>query len=245
MKEKMEALSIKESNPSGRWAAFIELAVFLVFFLAVNDLVPSFIMLGTILIPLRIMFLFLFGWVSLRIRNMNWNDLGLHPPLRWRNTILLGAGLGIGLQILVILLVGPIVRQATGGRQDLHVFTNMADGNFIALLGWLAVSWTFAAFGEELVYRGYLLNRLGDLTGSTDLGWGISLLAVALLFGLVHAYQGVNGMLLAGFYGLAQGLVYLATRRNLWVGIICHGVTDTVGFILIYILLQCCPGTLG
>lgn len=240
-----QAAQINKSNTPATWEALIEIAVFLAFLLAVYYYVPSFFTFRDVLIPLRVPLLFLFGWASLRRRNMNWGDLGFLRPPNWQNTILLGAGLGIGLQILVILLVGPIVRQVTGGRQDLHVFTNMADGNFIALLGWLAVSWTFAAFGEELVYRGYLLNRLGDLTGSTDLGWGISLLAVTLLFGLVHAYQGVNGMLLAGFSGLAQGLVYLATRRNLWVGIICHGVTDTVGFILIYILLQCCPGTLG
>lgn len=121
----------------------------------------------------------------------------------------------------------------------------MANGNFRALLGWLAVSWTLAAFGEEMVYRGYLLNRLGDLTGFTTLGWAISLLAVAAFFGMVHAYQGASGILLAGFSGLVQGLAYLATKRNLWVSIICHGVTDTAGFILIYTLMQCCPGIVG
>jgi membrane protease YdiL (CAAX protease family) len=163
---------------------------------------------------------------------MNWGDLGLQPPQNWRNTILLGAGLGIGVQISVIFMVGPILRGITGTRQDLHLFTNMTDGNLAALLGWL-------------VYRGYLLNRLSDLTGSTALGWGISLLAVTALFGAVHAYQGVNGMFLSAFSGLAQGLAYLAAGRNLWVSIICHGVTDTLGFILIYILLQCCPGTIG
>ena len=240
-----QAAHIKESNTPAKWEALIEIAVFLAFFLAVNYYVPSFVTFRGIVLPLHVPFLFLFGWALLRRRSMNWGDLGLQPPKNWRNTILLGAGLGIGTQILVIFVVGPIVRQITGTRQDLHLFTNMADGNLVALLGWLAVSWTLAAFGEELVYRGYLLNRLGDLTGSTTLGWGISLLAVTALFGAVHAYQGVNGIFLSAFSGLAQGLGYLASGRNLWVSVICHGVADTLGFVLIYILLQCCPGTIG
>lgn len=240
-----QAAHIKESDTPAKWEALIEIAVFLAFFLAIHHYAPSFVTFKGIVIPLRVPFLFLFGWASLRRRNMSWGDLGLQPSEHWRKTILLGAGLGVGLQISAILVVGPVIRQITGARQDLHIFANMADGNFAALLGWLAVSWTLAAFGEELVYRGYLLNRLGNLIGFTAWGRGISLLAVTFLFGAVHAYQGVNGMLLAGFFGLAQGFAYLAAGRNLWVSIICHGVTDTLGFVLIYILLQCCPGSIG
>ena len=227
-----------------KWAIVIELTIFLAFFAVVSYLVPTSITIGTVIIPDRVPFLLLFGWVSLRRRNMSWLSLGLQTPRSWRDTLLLGVGLGIGLQMLAIFVTGPITRQFTGASQDLDLFSNMANGNISALLGWLVVSWTLAAFGEELVYRGYLMNRLSDLAGSTTLGWTISVLITSLLFGLVHAYQGINGIILASFSGLAQGLVYLATRRNLWVSIICHGMIDTVGFVLIYILLQCCAGVL-
>lgn len=240
-----KAANIKVAETLFNWEAIIELAVFLAYFLVVNFYVPSFVLFRGVVIPLRVPFLFMFAWISLRRRGMVWGDLGFRSPQNWQNTILLGVALGVGVQGLVIIVVGPIVRQITGMEQDLHLFENMANGNFRALLGWLAVSWTLAAFGEEMVYRGYLLNRLGDLTGFTTLGWAISLLAVAAFFGMVHAYQGASGILLAGFSGLVQGLAYLATKRNLWVSIICHGVTDTAGFILIYTLMQCCPGIVG
>lgn len=239
-----EAVRYEETNAPGKRGAAVELAFFMAFIAALYYYAPASITVGTVVIPARVPFLFIFSWVSLRKRNMGWQNVGLQTPHSWRDTILLGASLGVGLQILVILAVGPIVRQITGASQNLDLFSNMANGNIGTLLGWLVVSWTLAAFGEELIYRGYLMNRVVDLIGSTTSGWAISLLAVSLLFGLVHSYQGINGVIINGFTGLMQGLLYLATRRKLWTGIICHGVIDSLGFILIYILLQCCEGVL-
>ncbi len=41
-------------------------------------------------------------------------------------------------------------------------------------------------------------------------------------------------MLDTGIHGLVLGLLYLASGRNLWASIIAHGVTDTVGIVLIF-----------
>jgi membrane protease YdiL (CAAX protease family) len=43
-----------------------------------------------------------------------------------------------------------------------------------------------AAFGEEMVYRGYLMNRVADLFAKSRTGWIISLLGVNVLFGFAH-----------------------------------------------------------
>lgn len=239
-----EAVHFTETKAPDKREAAIELAIFMVFIAALYYFAPASITVGAMVIPARVPFLFLFCWVSLRRRNMGWHNVGLQAPRNWRDTILLGISLGVVSQMLVILVVGPIVRQITGASQNLDMFSNMANGNIGALFSWLMISWTLAAFGEELVYRGYLMNRIVDLTGSTTLGWAVSLIAVSLLFGLVHSYQGINGVFISGFSGLFQGLVYLTTRRKLWASIICHGVVDTLGFTLIYILLQCCEGVL-
>ncbi|MGE5214096.1 MAG: type II CAAX prenyl endopeptidase Rce1 family protein [Nitrospirota bacterium] len=48
---------------------------------------------------------------------------------------------------------------------------NQITGNMtIALLGVLLV-WTFAAFGEEIAYRGYLLTRAADITQRSAAGY--------------------------------------------------------------------------
>src|SRR2546425_1118193 len=49
------------------------------------------------------------------------------------------------------------------------------------------------------------------------------------------AYQCLSGMISAGLGGLVFGALYLATGRNLWVSVIAHGTTDTVGFLLLYL----------
>lgn len=76
-----QAAQINKSNTPATWEALIEIAVFLAFLLAVYYYVPSFFTFRDVLIPLRVPLLFLFGWASLRRRNMNWGDLGfLRPP---------------------------------------------------------------------------------------------------------------------------------------------------------------------
>ncbi len=42
-------------------------------------------------------------------------------------------------------------------------------------------------------------------------------------------------MITAGLGGFAFGLLYLASRRNLWVSVIAHGTMDTVGFLRLFL----------
>jgi len=45
----------------------------------------------------------------------------------------------------------------------------------------IALLWVLAAFGEELVYRGYLMNRVADLIRGTRTGWIVSLFLISAL----------------------------------------------------------------
>jgi membrane protease YdiL (CAAX protease family) len=99
----------------------------------------------------------------------------------------------------------------------------------------IALAWILAAFGEELVYRGYLMNRVADLMDRTRAAWLVSLIAVHFGFGLAHAYQGMTGVLDEGLMGLLLGVMYLRTGKNLSVPIVAHGVQDSIDFILIFL----------
>jgi membrane protease YdiL (CAAX protease family) len=99
----------------------------------------------------------------------------------------------------------------------------------------LAANWTLAAFGEELVYRGFLMDRIAFLAGAGWRAWLLSLVATSALFGWAHVDQGPTGQLQAAFDGLVLGLLYLATRRNLAVPIVAHGVSNSLAFVLIYL----------
>jgi membrane protease YdiL (CAAX protease family) len=99
----------------------------------------------------------------------------------------------------------------------------------------LLLVWTLAAFGEELVYRGFVLNRLAEFGNGTKAAWVTSLLLMSIAFGFAHYEQGITGIIDEGFMGLLFGLAYLACNRKLAVPIIAHGIQDTVDMVLLYL----------
>ena len=179
-------------------------------------------------------FLLLFGWLMLWLRGIGWRDIGLRRPASWRWTLLMGVAIGIGYQYLSLYVVEPLLARLTGNLPDVSQFAPLIGNKFFLFMS-IVISWTLAAFGEELAFRGYLMNRIADLVGSSPMGWAISVTLVSALFGLVHLYQGASGMIAITLTGLLLGGLYLATGRNLWLPIIVHGVNDTLGFLLIFL----------
>ncbi|MGE5123474.1 MAG: lysostaphin resistance A-like protein [Acidobacteriaceae bacterium] len=184
-------------------------------------------------LPFPIIPLFLVAWASLRLRHISWRDVGLRRPDRWLLVIGLGLLIGVSYQLLDIFAIAPILERLTGKPIDLQQF-DLLRGNLLALIISLVISWTEAAFIEEMFFRGYLFNRLTDVLGSKRWGIIIALLISSLIFGAGHAYQGVTGLIDTTLAGVVLGLLYLVARRNLWLPILTHGIIDTIGFLLIY-----------
>lgn len=180
-------------------------------------------------------FLLLLGWVSLWLRRVGWRGVGLKRPDSWARTLLAGIACGVVFQTLSLTLLEPLIAKLTGELPDVSQFASLV-GNPVLLVVWLALAWTLAAFGEEMVYRGYLMNRFADAGGaSRRSAWIAALLVVTALFGVAHLYQGLSGVIATALSGLIFGLLYLWSGRNLWAPIIAHGVYDTVGFVLIFL----------
>jgi membrane protease YdiL (CAAX protease family) len=91
-----------------------------------------------------------------------------------------------------------------------------------------------AAFGEEMVHRGYVLNRIADLLRGAPSRWALSLVIASLAFGFGHYDQGLTGWIENTIAGLLLGGMYLYFGRNLAVPIVAHGVTDTIDFLIIF-----------
>lgn len=93
---------------------------------------------------------------------------------------------------------------------------------------WRLVSVVRAAVGEEVLFRGYGMERLQELSGSRV----FALVFSCLVFTLEHVGPwGWNHLLVAGFGGIMLTLLYL-WRRNLWVNIIAHFVVDGAAVLL-------------
>jgi len=78
-----------------------------------------------------------------------------------------------------------------------------------------------AGICEEIVFRGFLMTRLRELTGRTV----FPLLATSVAFGLVHIYVSGPNALQAGVFGLIMGIVTLGSR-NLFPAILAHVAWD-------------------
>jgi hypothetical protein len=187
------------------------------------------------LVPLsRTPFLLLICWVSLRLRRMAWGDIGLRRPPRMARAIALGAVAGLAIELLAIHVATPWIAAVTGSPPDVSDLRDLV-GNLQLLLILSIVNWILAALGEELAFRGYLMNRVAGALGGTRLAWIVSLVAVSLFFGIGHGTQGVAGIVQESISGCWLGVFFLASGRNLTVPITAHGVSNTLALILIYL----------
>jgi membrane protease YdiL (CAAX protease family) len=187
------------------------------------------------LVPLsKTPFLLAIGWISLRVRGLRWRDVGLRAPESWPRTIVVGIVVGVAMEALDLFVAKPIEARLLGAPPDLSDFLPIVGNPKYLALG-LAGVWTLAAFGEELVWRGWLLNRVQPKV--------VSLVLVSALFGLAHANQGVPGVVQESISGLLLALLYFASGRNLFAPIIAHGVIDSIDLLLIFTGLY--PGLHG
>ena len=193
------------------------------------------VMLGGPTMYLGMIISLLLLWITSRLRGAGWGDYGLTRPKSWFRTILMSLGVAFAILGAVVLLINPIINAIPNVEpRDMSRF-NYLEGNLPNLIIQLVIIWITAAFLEEFIFRGYLLNRLVDLQGrQTRLACVIAVISQVSIFRLAHAYQGPVGVLKTGAIGLVFGLAYLAVKRNLWPLIIAHGLIDSIDMVTHY-----------
>jgi uncharacterized protein len=83
------------------------------------------------------------------------------------------------------------------------------------------------AIAEEILFRGYAIERLRELTGSL----GAAGILSCTVFALEHlGVWGWGHLLIAGSAGAILTLLYI-WRGNLWVNIIAHFIPDAIGLL--------------
>ena len=187
------------------------------------------------LVPLsRTPFLLLLCWGSLRLRRLRWRDIGFARPPNMRRAIAVGVVAGLAIELFAINITTPWIASVTGTEPDVSDLHDVV-GNWKLLLIFFLLNWTLAAFGEELAFRGYLMNRVADAFGRTRVAWIISLAVVSVYFGIGHGTQGVAGIVQESLSGCWLGVFFLASGRNLTVPIVAHGVSNSLALVLIYL----------
>jgi len=185
-------------------------------------------------VPNEVFFLFALFWVSFKVRDGGWGVAGLKRPSSWRRTLVLALLGTVVLQVGSEFVVQPLAQRIWHQPEQVSSLLSSGMSTKKALLS-LGIVWTFAAFGEELGYRGYLLTRAADLGNRSQVAYVIAMVCVAVLFGFGHYYKGPAGVLDSTYSGLVLGTIYLLSGRNLWAPILAHGLSDTFAVLAVYL----------
>src|SRR6202011_862374 len=179
-------------------------------FSAFEFLLGAFIVIGHNvfrILPNEVPILCVLGLVSVRLRDGGWSAIGFKKPESWARIVFIA----LAAAALRICLGDFVIEPLTGKfwpAPVAPVFANEITGNVKVATIALLIVWTFAAFGEEIGYRGYLLRRGADVGGRSGAPYWIAMVLVSLLFGYGLYYKGTSGIIDSGVAGLILGSAY-------------------------------------
>lgn len=156
-------------------------------------------------------------------------SIGIRMPARKDITL---AFLAFIVGALTFVVTAPVV-QALGLQTTSPGIERLAQVPFILRV---AIVLT-AGITEEILFRGFPIERLNTLTGRL----GISALIAYTVFVLLHLpFWGVGGALQVGVWTIVVTLLYVA-RRNLTACMLMHILNDAYAFLLLPLFLPYLP----
>jgi len=168
----------------------------------------------------------LIAWLWMRRDGTLAQAWNLSRPDSWPRTLLYA--LGATIIVIAWFALGAMLVEAIGLERPAteQVLAWITETPLAFALWVVLVAWFAAGLGEELIWRGFLLDRLTRLEGIRGRIW-LALLIQAVLFGLPHAYQGWGGVIITGTIGLFFGWLRIRSDWNLWACVIAHAAVDT------------------
>ena len=177
-------------------------------------------------------------WIVLRLRGRKFSELGLSigkitPKTAWRTFLL--SILVLALAVIAFLLGSVIMVNITGmpDKADLTGYDYL-QGNLPLLLLTLTGVYIVSSFGEEVIYRGFIITQLLELGRQNKFLRASAILVSAMIFGIIHYRWGPMGMVQTGFMGLIFGFFYLRLNQRLWILVLAHAYMDTILMLQLY-----------
>jgi len=115
-------------------------------------------------------------------------------------------------------------RERTYERRHKSFVFVPTDGKELLHFIFLALA---AGIGEEIIFRGYLINYLITWTGNDMAGIIVACIASSALFAFLHGYQGVSSMIKILFLTLLFCAIFILTK-SLLIVILVHAIIDTL-----------------
>ena len=186
----------------------------------------------------NILMLFLV-WLGIKLRGQKWSHFGVtfrRTSLKESLRVFLLSLLVFILAVMGFILGSIIMANITGVPEssDISNYKYLQDNIYMLLLTLCGV-YVVSSFGEEVIYRAFLINRIIELGLDNKAGKIVSVIISALIFGLVHYEWGVIGIVQTAFMGLVLGIFYLKLKKRLWILILAHAYMDTILMIQMYL----------
>jgi membrane protease YdiL (CAAX protease family) len=134
-------------------------------------------------------------------------------------------------------VIGSIIMANITGipeSSDMSSYDYLKDNIWMLFLT-LGGVYIVASFGEEVIYRAFLINRISELGLNSKKGKILAAIISAIIFGLAHYSWGIMGIVQTSFMGLALGGSYLYLKKRIWVLIFAHAYMDTILMLQMYL----------
>lgn len=156
-------------------------------------------------------------------RKQKLSELGFKRPERWATVPLWVVGIFlafIAAQLALPMMIGFFFELP---RADLSRYDSLYR-NLPAAIAMACVLPFTASIPEEIIYRGFLLDRLIKICDSSK--WGlIGAVAIqSVIFRSIHYQWGPGGMIVTTMMGAVWGTEFLLVKRNLWIVIMAHSL---------------------
>jgi CAAX protease family protein len=178
-------------------------------------------------------------WAGIKIRGESLKDFGLTfktTTLRDGIKVFLLSLLVFLLAISGFILGSIIMANITGipenGNMGGYDYLKDNIGMLLLTLGGVYI---VSSFGEEVIYRAFLINRISEFGLGTKNATVIAVILSAVIFGFAHYEWGPMGIVQTGFMGLALAICYIKLKKRLWILILAHAYMDTILMVQMYL----------
>lgn len=135
------------------------------------------------LVPItQTIFLLPLVWIMLRLSGESWKEIVFLRPDSFDWAMCIGVLAGVAMELFAVFVTTPLI-SGFFGREPNYSKLKEIRGNLPLLFMFLGLSWTLAALGEEICFRGFLMNRLARVFGKNRGAWLVALLLSSILFG--------------------------------------------------------------
>lgn len=173
------------------------------------------------------------------IKGTGWSELGL----TWKKLSLKTAGKTFLISLLVMalgmggyLLGSALMINFTGFPEaaDFSSYNYLKENTWMFVLALTGV-YIGSSFGEEVIYRAFIITRIQTLGNKTRLSSIWAIIISTVIFGGIHYDWGPMGIAQTAGMGLVMGICYLKLNKKLWILILAHAYMDTILLVQLFL----------